>query len=101
MTDKLRTETIVFNREGTGGNCTALIHRFAGRSNEILLTDGDLSAPKNIHSFPYEAALFIDGDYEFHADIKNIEDLFSFVEKCLSREIDGIKGITEEYVSKK
>lgn len=80
--------TITFKHEGTGGNCTALIYR--NDKTEILLTDGDLSAPKSIESFPISVSFFDDGEYIDGCDVRNKDDLYLAISNILGKEIQSI-----------
>lgn len=87
-----KKETIVFNHEGTGGNCTAYIYRWEDdkNTNEILLTDGDLSAPKNIDTDSVSVSWFSNGEFMDGIDTKNRHALLLAISNILGREIDKI-----------
>lgn len=90
-------ETIIFEHEETGGGCTAFIYHWGkNRKYEILLTDGDLSAPKSITDFPISISYFIDGYFEDGLDVNSNEELIDFISKVLERKISNI-ALVQEY----
>jgi hypothetical protein len=89
-------EKASFNYEETGGNCTAYVYSWeSDRKHEILFTDGDMTAPKDLAAFPISVSYYIDGYFEEGFDAYSREDLFVFVSKKLEREISEIELVRD------
>jgi hypothetical protein len=80
METKSKLEAIMkingYEHEGTGGGCTALIARKG--DNEILLTDGDMSAPE---TFPCEYSIYTDGEYDKGGICANESEAIALIKK--------------------